>query len=283
MTEPTRRQRRKVLTDRWWRRCRASGNATSWPTPNCAATTCGCRRKVPACSPPSRATLRQAGLGHARHRRRAQIEPARDKAREAIRRIKEGLPAFEPPPVQPDSFAAVAENWLKRHVEAKGLRTGDEHEARAGKVRAAALARARLRGHQAQRHCAAAGRHRRRARPLDGRRRAVGAACAVDLVRQRATTVYVPPFVKNMRRTPPQERKRSRILDRRRAAQGLEDSRGRRRRLWRVRAPVAAHRPALRKTSAHALDGRSEDGVWTIPTAPREKGNPGMLRLPPRP
>ena len=25
----------------------------------------------------------------------------------------------------------------------------------------------------------------------------------------------------------------------------------------------------------------SEDGVWTIPTAPREKGNPGKLRLPP--
>ena len=26
------------------------------------------------------------------------------------------------------------------------------------------------------------------------------------------------------------------------------------------------------KTSRYALDGRSEDGVWTIPTAPREKG-----------
>ena len=35
------------------------------------------------------------------------ISEARDKAREAIGRIKEGLSAFEPPPVQPDSFAAV--------------------------------------------------------------------------------------------------------------------------------------------------------------------------------
>jgi hypothetical protein len=37
------------------------------------------------------------------------IEQSRDKAREAIRRIKQGLAAFEPPPIKPDS---VAENWL---------------------------------------------------------------------------------------------------------------------------------------------------------------------------
>ena len=34
--------------------------------------------------------------------------------------------AFEPPPVQPDTVADVCAGWLKRHVEAKGLRTGDE-------------------------------------------------------------------------------------------------------------------------------------------------------------
>ena len=28
-------------------------------------------------------------------------------------------------------------------------------------------------------------------------------------------------------------------------------------------------------------DDIAEDGTWTIPTAPREKGNPGALRLPP--
>ena len=51
------------------------------------------------------------------------IEPARERAREAIRRIKAGLPAFEPPPVKADSFRAIAEGWLKRHVAAKGLRS----------------------------------------------------------------------------------------------------------------------------------------------------------------
>ena len=43
-------------------------------------------------------------------------------AREAIKRVKAGQPAFEPPPVKPDSFKAVAENYMQRHVRAKGLR-----------------------------------------------------------------------------------------------------------------------------------------------------------------
>jgi integrase len=51
------------------------------------------------------------------------IDDARDKARETIRRIKAGLPAIEAPPPAADSFAVVAENWQKRHVAAKGLRT----------------------------------------------------------------------------------------------------------------------------------------------------------------
>ena len=51
------------------------------------------------------------------------INEARDQAREIIKRVKAGQPAVEPPPVKPDSFKSVAENWFKRHVEAKGLRT----------------------------------------------------------------------------------------------------------------------------------------------------------------
>ncbi|MCH8155053.1 MAG: DUF4102 domain-containing protein, partial [Proteobacteria bacterium] len=54
------------------------------------------------------------------------IAEARDQARERIKRIKAGLPAIEPPPAKPDSFKDIAENWLKRHVRAKGLRTEPE-------------------------------------------------------------------------------------------------------------------------------------------------------------
>ncbi len=56
------------------------------------------------------------------------IDEARDEAREAIKRIKAGLSAFEPPPVPPDSFKAVAENYIERHVKTKGLRSQAELE-----------------------------------------------------------------------------------------------------------------------------------------------------------
>jgi integrase len=54
------------------------------------------------------------------------IEESRDLARAAIKRIKQGLPPEEPPPVKPDSFRSVAENWFMRHVIAKKFRTEDE-------------------------------------------------------------------------------------------------------------------------------------------------------------
>jgi integrase len=54
------------------------------------------------------------------------VDEAREQAREAIKRIKAGRPAIEPPPVKPDSFKDVAENWLKRHVVAKQLRSERE-------------------------------------------------------------------------------------------------------------------------------------------------------------
>jgi len=56
------------------------------------------------------------------------VDEARDLARETIKRVRQGLPATEPPPARPDSFKAVAENWLKRHVAAKRFRS--EYEIR---------------------------------------------------------------------------------------------------------------------------------------------------------
>lgn len=56
------------------------------------------------------------------------VDEARDLARETIKRVRQGLPATEPPPARPDSFKAVAENWLKRHVAAKKFRS--EYEIR---------------------------------------------------------------------------------------------------------------------------------------------------------
>jgi integrase len=56
------------------------------------------------------------------------IEDARERARIAIKRIKAGLTPTPPPEVRPDSFKAVAENYLKLHVKANNLRSQSEIE-----------------------------------------------------------------------------------------------------------------------------------------------------------
>src|SRR5262249_44893978 len=54
------------------------------------------------------------------------IEDAREIARDARKRIKQGLAPVEAPPVKPDTYKDVAENWLRRHVAAKKLRSAYE-------------------------------------------------------------------------------------------------------------------------------------------------------------
>ncbi len=51
------------------------------------------------------------------------IGDARKVARKAIERVRAGQPAIE---TKPESFAAVAANWIKRHVEPNGLRSAPE-------------------------------------------------------------------------------------------------------------------------------------------------------------
>ena len=48
------------------------------------------------------------------------IEEARDKAREAIKRIRAGQPPFEALPPKSESFEAVTREYLKRHVAGNG-------------------------------------------------------------------------------------------------------------------------------------------------------------------
>ena len=54
------------------------------------------------------------------------ISDARERAREAIRRVRDGLAPFEAPPNKPETFEDIAEQWLKRHVQANGLRSHAE-------------------------------------------------------------------------------------------------------------------------------------------------------------
>ena len=204
------------------------------------------------------------------------IAEAREKAREAIKRVKAGQPAFEPPPVAPDSFEAVADNWMRRHVQTKGLRS--EYE----------ISRL-LCGHLIP---------FLGARDFEGIRRS-DVAALLDRVEDKSGTrqadavlavfssmanwyaarsdSYVPPLARAMRRDDPHARRRERVLD--------DDEL---RRLWAVAdgpfgafvklALLTAQRRA--KLSTMRWEDVSVDGVWTIPSEPREKGHAGVLLLP---
>ena len=206
------------------------------------------------------------------------IEPAREAARTVIKRIKQGLPAFEPPVPKPDSVANVCANWLKRHVEAKQLRTSGEQR--------------RILEKYVLPHW--------RDRPFMEIKRS-DVAALLDIIEDRhgswtadnALTVlrsmanwhsarddsYTPPFTKGMRRVPAQARARSRILD---------DAELRA--VWRAAEEAGTFGAFIqllllttqRRDKVVTMKWSDLDGdVWTIPTAAREKGNPGVLRLPP--
>src|SRR5215831_6844953 len=139
------------------------------------------------------------------------IEQARDMAREAIRRIKAGLPAFEPPPVKPESFEAIAENWIKRHVVANGLRSRPQIER---------LLRNLVYPHWAERDFA--GLRRSDVAALLDHIEDHNGARQADLVLAIVRGIsnwhatrddnYLSPFVRGMRRRDPKAGRRSRTL-----------------------------------------------------------------------
>jgi integrase len=206
------------------------------------------------------------------------IQEARDRAREAIKRIRAGLPAIEAPD-RPETFADVAEQWLQRHVRAKGLRSEKE---------VTRLLNAHILPAWKDQPFRGIGRSDVTAL-LDEVEDDHGARQA-DYVLAITRGImnwfaarndhYVPPIVKGMRRTNPSARARARILD---------DSEIQV--LWRAAESNGAFGAAVRlllltgqrrnKVFSMKWADISIDGTWTIATAEREKGNPGVLELPP--
>jgi integrase len=91
---------------------------------------------------------------------------------------------------------------------------------------------------------------------------------------------YAPAIVKGMRRTEPKKRERDRILgdDEIRAVWQVAEANGTFGALIRILLLTAQRRE---KVVSMRWDDISEYGAWTIPTEEREKGNAGMLVLPP--
>jgi integrase len=207
------------------------------------------------------------------------IEEARQRAREAIKRVREGKPAVEPPPVKPDTFKAVAESWRKRHVIADGLRSAGEIERVLEKY---------VYPHWAERDFV--GIKRSDITSLldlvEDNHGSPQADAVLAIVRTIANWQagrvddYVSPVVRGMRRIDPKARARARTLD--------DDEL---RLVWK-RAEANGAFGAIIQLLLLTAQRREKvatmkwadvaDGAWTIATAEREKGNAGKVLLPPQ-
>lgn len=204
------------------------------------------------------------------------IEDARDLARDAIKRIKAGKPAVEPTPVKLDSYESVAQNWIKRHVEAKKLRSQKEIERilskyvfpHWGKRDFVAIKRGDIAGLLDM---------------IEDEHGAGQANATLAIIRGIANWYakrhesYVTPFVKGMKRG--EGKARDRIL--------TDDEL---RTVWKQAGSDGVFGAfvktllltAQRRTDVLSMRWSDIDGdKWTMPREDRAKGNAGILKLPP--
>ncbi len=206
------------------------------------------------------------------------IDDAREKARDAIKRIKAGLPAFEPPPAKPDSFKAVAENYVERHVKANRLRSQAEIERILDRYiypiwkdrEFDSIRRSDVTGLLD------------RVQDANGPRQADYVLAVVrGLMNWYATRSddYVSPITRGMRRTDPKTRKRARILDddEIRAVWTAAKGNGTFGAIIRLALLTAQRRE---KIASLRWEDVTVDGIWDIPSEEREKGSGGTLVLP---
>ena len=200
------------------------------------------------------------------------LEEAREAARASMKAIKGGVD-HQPP----ESFEAVAAEWTKRHVDAKGLRSKHEIERHLDRMNKAWTGRdfASIRRTDVAKHLD-------RIEDKHGTRQA---DYALAVIRGMANWYsarhenYVSPVVKGMKRQSAKETARKRILDddEIRSFWAATEGAGTFGALARVLLLTGQR---LEKVAAmHWLD-LSDNGVWLIPAEAREKGNAGELALP---
>jgi integrase len=203
------------------------------------------------------------------------IDEARTKARDVIERVRAGMPAVE---AKADTFADVAANWLRRHVEPNGLRSRKEivrllerHILPAWREREFIAIRrsevALLLDHVEDKHGARA------------------ADYVLNIVRSIGNWFatrhddYTPPIIRGMRRQNPHAQARARILGDAEIATiwKVAESNGTFGGIIRIALLTAQRRT---KVAAMKWSELSIDSEWTIPKEPREKDSAGTLVLP---
>src|SRR5262245_27775933 len=206
------------------------------------------------------------------------IEEAREKARDIIKRIKAGKDK-----AGPQSFEAIAKQWLHRHVDTRGLRTANQ-------------IRSILHKHILPEWGGREFESIRRGdvaalmdKVEDGVKRGKGGARTADLVLEIISGIthwyekrnddYTSPIVRGMKRYRTKEHARDRVLsddEIRKLWAATENGNGYGT-LARLCLLTAQRRD---KVASMRWDDISEDGTWTIPSKDREKTNAGELVLP---
>jgi integrase len=202
------------------------------------------------------------------------IAEARIRAREIMRRVRDGLPAVEP---RGEMFGAAAAEWLTRHVHKNNLRSAGEIERLLDKY---ILPTWRERGFVSIRRSDVA-------TLLDhiednhGPRQAdfcLGIIRSLMNWSAARRDDYTPPVARGMRRQSPQAQARSRVLsdDEIRSIWDAAPQCG----AFGAMAQIALLTAQRRDKIANMRWADIEDGVWTVPKEPREKTSAGTLVLP---
>jgi integrase len=201
------------------------------------------------------------------------IDEARAKARETIAAIKAGADK-----AGPQTFAAVAESWFRRHVQAKGLRSKVETRRYLDKWILPAWADRKFTSIKRGDVAALLDAVEDKAGPVaaDNVLKRVSAICTWY---QSRHDDYVSPVVKGMRRSNTKERARTRILtdDEIRAVWKQAAANGTFGAMVRLLLLTAQRRE---KVAAMRWQDIAIDGTWTIPAEAREKGNALEIVLP---
>jgi len=202
------------------------------------------------------------------------IDGARDVARGILSRVRAGLPAVEP---KAETFGEVVANWLKRHVEANGLRSAPEIT-RLLNVHVLPVWRGREFTSIRRSDVAAL------LDAVEDKHSARQADYVLNVVRSimfwyaSRNDDYIPPIVRGMKRQ--KAASRARVLDdaELRAIWQAAESNGTFGAI--VRMCLLTAQRSRKVAAMKRPDFSDEEGAWSVPKEPREKDTGGTLVLP---
>ena len=178
----------------------------------------------------------------------------------------------------PQSFQAVAEEWLKRHVEAKGLLTGKERKRYLTKHILPEWAGRNFTSIKRSDIAKLLDKIEDNAGPTSADS-ALGVIRSICNFYASRNDDYSSPIIPGMRRTSSKENARTRILndDEIRAIWKAAEANGTFGALVRLLLLTGQRRTTV---ASMRWEDVSVDGTWTIPAASRQKGTAGELVLP---